>query len=69
MIQYIVEHAFVCMIVAAVVVGAVAVAVDLRTQRKWKPLTIRNGEIVPSLNPGNPINVLPPRRRARGERR
>lgn len=61
MIQYVAEHAFVCMIVVAVVVGAFAVAVDLRTQRKWRPLTIRRGEIVAGLNADNPINVLPPR--------
>lgn len=68
MIQYIAEHAFVCMMIVAVVVGTIAVAVDIHAQRAWTPLTIRKGEIVDGLNADNPLNVLPARR-VRGERR
>lgn len=62
MIQYVAEHAFVCMLAVASLVGAGAVAADRRTTRRWRPLTVRKGEIV-GLNTNNPINVLPPRDR------
>lgn len=63
MIQYVAEHASVCMLAVASLVGAGAVAADRRTTRRWRPLIVRKGEIVAGLNTDNPINVLPPRDR------